>query len=132
MLRRALSTFIAGLLVLTFGVSSAVFANPDPDKERQAHEKIKAGIESLGVGSEVEIQLTLRNKTKVSGYLSEVHDEFVVIGDRATGTMTRVAYPDIAKVKGQNWSTKKTIAITAVIVGALAIIYFAAFQGKHL
>ena len=78
------------------------------------------------------MEVTLRDKTKLSGFIAAANDETLVVNDSKSGTNRTVSYADVAKVKGNNWSTKKTIVITAVIVGALAIIYFAFFHGKHL
>jgi hypothetical protein len=120
------------MLMVTLGTVSLVSAKPRSDKERELIEKVKAGVLSLGVGPETKVEVKLRDKTKVSGFIAEANDESFVISDSKSGARTTVAYADVAKVKGNNWATKKTVVVTAVIVGALAIIYFAFFHGKHL
>jgi hypothetical protein len=132
MIRRTLTVVIGCALMITLGTMSLVAAKPKGDKQREATEKVKAGILSLGVGPETNVEVTLRDKTKLTGYISEANEESFVVSDSKSGTRTTVPYPQVAKVKGNNWSSKKTIAVTAVIVGALAIIYFAFFHGKHL
>lgn len=132
MIRRTLTVVIACVLIVTLGTVSLVSAKPKGDKQRELTEKVKAGILSLGVGPETKVEVTLRDKTRLSGFISEANEESFVVSDSKSGATTTVAYPQVAKVKGNNWSTKKTITVTAVIVGALAIIYFAFFHGKHL
>lgn len=132
MITRTLTVAIACVLMVTLGTVSLVSAKPRGDKERELTEKVKAGVLSLGVGPETKVEVKLRDKTKVSGSIAEANDESFVVSDNKSGARTTVAYGDVAKVKGNNWATKKTIVVTAVIVGALAIIYFAFFHGKHL
>jgi hypothetical protein len=126
-----LSTGIALALIIVLGTTSLVSASPKSDKERERIEKVKAGILSLGTGPETQLEVSLRDKTKLSGSIVEAGYDSFVIADKG-GMKTTIAYAQVAKVKGHNWSTRKTIAVTAVIVGALAIIYFAFFHGKHL
>jgi len=133
MLRKALTMLVAGTLIHILCIGSAVSANPKTEKQRAAIEKVKAGILSLGTGPDTHVEVKLRDKTKLSGFISEANEESFVVSDAKTGAKTTVPYPDIAKVSGNNWSTKKTIAITALIVGTLAIIYFAIHgAGKRL
>ena|SRR6266550_4636252 len=132
MSRILLRILLACGLVLSLGVGSLVLAKPKSGKQREMTEKVKAGILSLGVGPEARIEVKLRNKTKLSGFISEADEDSFAITDNKTGAKTIVPYGDIASAKGNNWQTKKTIIVTAVILGALAIIYFAAFHGKHL
>jgi hypothetical protein len=131
-MKRILTGAVAGALMLALGTASLISAKPKGDKDREATEKVKAGILSLGVGPEANVEVTLRDKTRLSGFVSEANEGSFVVTDSKSGASTTVAYPQVAKVKGNNWATKKTIVVTAVIVGALAIVYFAFFHGKHL
>lgn len=131
MLKEISVRVVAGALILILGVGSTALANSRTDKQREATDKVKAGIKSLGTGPDTHVQVKLRDKTKLSGSISEANDESFIITDGKTGVKTTVAYPDVAQVKGQNWVSKKTIIITAVIVGTLAIIYLS-LRGKRI
>ena len=124
--------YIACALILCLSFVSIAAASPRTDRRRESVEKVKTGILSLGVGPAARVEVTLRDKTRLAGFIAVANDDSFVLNDSKSGASRTVAYADVAKVKGNNWSTKKTIAITAIIVGALAIIYFAFFHGKHL
>lgn len=111
---------------------ASVSANTTLEEQTRFAEKVKTGIVKLGVGPDARIEVKLRDKTKLSGYISEVNESSFVVTNAKTGASTVVAYPDVKQVKGNNLSTGQKFAIAAVIVGALAIIYFAVFAGKHL
>lgn len=130
--RRIPAGYIACALILCLSFVSLAAASPRTDKRRESVEKVRTGILSLGTGPDARVEVTLRDKTKLAGYISAAGDENFVVNDSRSGAERTIPYDDVAKVKGNNWSTKKTITITAVIVGALAIIYFAFFHGKHL
>ena len=52
-------------------------------------EKVKAGIGKLGTGTDARIEVKLRDKTKLKGYVSEsVEDSFVIV-DEKTGKYYR-------------------------------------------
>jgi hypothetical protein len=81
------------------------------EKESRRIEKVKAGIAKLGVGRDARIDIKLKDKTKLSGYLSQVNDDSFVVNDLKTGSPTMVAYPEVAQVRGHNLSTGVKIAI---------------------
>lgn len=80
---------------------------------------MKASIAKLGVGEDVRITVKLKDKTKLSGYLSQVKDDSFVVNDLKTGAPTTVAYAQVTKVQGHNLSSGAKIAI---VVGGVALI----------
>lgn len=131
LIRKIVAISIICSLYLAIGATAPVSAKSAAEKQRRFTEKLKPGISKLGVGPAARVEVKLLDKTKLSGYISEVNDDSFVVTD-SHGTSTVVAYPNVSQVKGNNLSTGKKFAIAAVIVGALAIIYFAVFAGKHL
>ena len=106
------------LLLNVMGVNFA-YAGSKEEKEARFAEKVKDGIAKLGIGTEARVELKLRNKTKLKGYVSELNaDSFTVIDEN--GTATEVAYPNVKQVKGNNLS-KGAIATIAIGV-AVAIL----------
>lgn len=130
--KKVLAFSIICAVYLTAAFPASVSAKSATEKQTRFTQKVKAGIAGLGVGPEARVEVKLVDKTKLSGYISEASEDSFVITDASLGTKTVVAYPDVTQVKGNNLSTGKKFAIAAVIVGALAIIYFAVFAGKHL
>ena len=96
-------------------------AKPSGNKEERKLEKLKTGIRKLGIGSDACIKVRLKDKTEISGHISEAgEDSFVVID--ATGKSNFVAYRQVAQAKGNNLSSKEKLAITLVTVGVIAVL----------
>lgn len=132
MLRNFLALSIACSLILTLTIPVAATAKSSAEKQNRFTEKVKAGIAKLGVGPDAQVQVKLRNKTKLSGFISEANETSFVVTDK-NGANTVVAYPDVTQVKRNNLSKgAKILIIGGIVTGVLAIIYFAVFAGKHL
>ena len=98
----------------------------DSEKETKLVEKVKAGITKLGTGPNARIEVKLRDKTKLRGYVSELSDGHFVVVDEKTGAATQVAYPQVKQVRGNNLSTGAKIAIgigiaVFIIIGVVQI-----------
>jgi hypothetical protein len=130
MLNRILAPALACALIFV-ALPLAVSAKSNPEKDAAFTEKVKAGVIKLGVGPDAKVEVKLRNKTKLSGFISEANQDTFVITAR-NGTNTVIAYTDVGQVKGNNLTRgTKILLIGAIVAGTLAIIYFAAFKGKH-
>lgn len=130
--KRLLATLITCVLYFAFAMPAEISANTTLEEQARFAEKVKTGIVKLGVGPDARVAVKLRDNTKLSGYISEVNESSFVVTNAKTGVSTVVSYPDVKQVKGNNLSTGQKFAVAAVIVAALAIIYFAVFAGKHL
>ena len=123
MYKRLMAIFIVGLLINMTSVK-AVVAATNPDKEARFVEKVKAAIAKLGTGPDARVEVKLRDKTKLKGYISEIAADHFMVSDSKTGTATPVAYPQVKQVKGNNLSTGAKIAIgIAVGVGILLALF---------
>jgi hypothetical protein len=70
------------------------------------------------------VSLTLRDKTKLTGYISEVGGDSFVVTDLESGGRTTIAYPDVVQVKGNNLSTRTKVIIgVAIAVGVAITLY---------
>jgi len=125
MFKKSLSLALAGALIFTLVGAAPVSAKSKAEKEAERAAKVKAGIAKLGVGKEARIAVKLRDKTRVSGYISQAGEDSFVITDLKTGATTDVAYTDVTQAKGQNLSTGATIAIAvAVAVGVTLLVLY--------
>jgi hypothetical protein len=93
----------------------SISASPLADKQAKLIEKVKEGISKLGVGKDALVEVKLRDKAKLAGYVSEARQDSFAITDAKTGTATTVAYADVAQVKGHNLSTGAKIGIGIAI-----------------
>lgn len=123
MLKKLLSLLIIGSIMLVAGGRYAVAAGSDA-KEAAFTEKVKAEIAKLGTGPSAQVQIKLRDKTKLKGYIKESNDDHFVLVNEKTGAATEVAYPQVKQVKGNNLSTGAKVAIGVGIGLVILIIAF--------
>jgi len=115
MLKRIVSLVLVGLLLNVAGVSSA-YAGSKEEKEIRFAAKVKEGISKLGTGTDARIELKLRDKTKLKGYISEAGEDSFAVVDEKTGAASTVAYSQVKQVKGNNLSTAAKIAIGVGVI----------------
>jgi hypothetical protein len=126
MLKKFIALTLVGLL---FSMTSALsaFANSNSKMEREAKEtqKVKDGVFKLGTGEKARIEVKLKDKTKLAGYISDAKEERFTITNVKTGVATDVNYVDVGQVKGNNLATGAKIAIwVGVAVAAAFLIWF--------
>ena len=120
MWKRITPVVVATVAVLLI-CGSSTFAT-SKDKEGKTGEKVRAGILKLGIGPSARVEVKLRDKTKLKGYIDQVAEDHFVVIDDSTGAATSVAYPQVKQVKGNNLSTGAKIAIGVGIALAVFLI----------
>lgn len=128
MAKKIISIVVSNVLVL-FLCSASVTAGSNEGKAARHAEKVKAAITKLGTGPAARVEIKLRDKTKLNGYVTEISDEYFVVANDKTGTPTVVAYPQVKQVKGNNLSTGAKIAIGIGVI-ALAVLFAIAVSDK--
>lgn len=68
--------------------------------EPQLVEKIKADVTSIGVGAQVSVKL--RDKKKLTGYISKIGEKDFVVAEAKEGAEQTVAYADVTQLKQKN------------------------------
>jgi len=115
MLKKIVLLVVVGFLLNVTGVSLA-YAGKKEEKEIRFAEKVKEGISKLGTGAEARIEVKLRDKRKLKGYVSEAgEDSFVVVDEKTRATST-VTYSQVKQVKGNNLSRAAKIAIGVGVI----------------
>lgn len=116
---------VSALLMSLFAVSS-VLAKTKEEKAAELAAKVKREITKLGTGQDAQISVKLRDKTKLSGYISKIGEESFFVTEAKTGTATEVAYPNVTQVKGNNLNTGAIIAISVgAAIGIFLLINYA-------
>ena|SRR5215212_7848355 len=110
MLKRGFCLVLISSIMIVTGGRLALAADAKA-KEAALTEKVKAAIVELGTGPSAQVQIRLRDKTKLKGYIEEANEERFVLVSDTTGATTEVAYPQVKQVKGNNLSTGAKIAI---------------------
>ena len=126
MFKRILSVVLVTSLAHLTVCDEWASANTPTEKQAKIAERVKTGINKLGVGTEARVVVKLKDKTKLSGYVSEVRDESFVITNMKTGATTTVAYMNVTQVKGHNLSREAWVGIgvaVVLVVVALTALY---------
>ena len=113
MFRKVLSLVLAGFLLSVAGVR---LAYAGAKEESRFAEKVKAGISKLGTGVDARVEVKLRDKTKLKGYVSEAGEDSFVVVDEKTGASSTVTYAQVKQVKGHNLSTAAEIALGVGVI----------------
>ena len=114
MLKKVVSLVVVGVLLHVSGVSCA-YAGSKEEKETRFAEKVKEGISKLGTGPEARVDVKLRDKRKLKGYISEAGEDSFVIVEKTHATST-VTYSQVQQVKGNNLSRGAKIAIGVGVI----------------
>jgi hypothetical protein len=120
-MKKVFAMFVACLVVTALNVRP-IMAASNAEKEIRLAGKVKQGIEKLGSGRETRVELKLRDKTRIKGYVSEISENGFVVTDAKTGASNNIVYTDVTQVKGNNLSTGAKIAIGVSIAVALTIL----------
>ena len=115
MFKKVLSLVLVGFLLNVTGVSFA-YAGSKEEKETRFAEKVKEGIGKLGTGAAARVEVKLRDKTKLKGYVGEAGEDSFVIVDEKTGATSTVTYSQVKQVKGHNLSKGAEIAIGVGVI----------------
>jgi hypothetical protein len=127
MTKKLLLLMLAGLLVNLSAVAP-VRAATKAEKEARFAEKVKEGVKRLGTGRDALIEVKLRDKTKLKGYISEIGEDGFSVTD-AKGASTHVPYVQVKQAKGNNLSTGQKIMIGVGI--ALVVVIVIALIAAH-
>ncbi len=114
MLKKNLSLALAVAVLSPLLQTSIVFAQTDNAVQ------IKANVAAIGVGARVSIKL--RDKKKLTGYVSQIGEADVVITIAKEGTQQAIAYTDITEVKIKNEKRISTAGKFLIVFGVLALI----------
>jgi len=124
MFKKVLCLVLVGFVLSVAGVRPA-YAGSKEENETRLAEKVKEGICKLGTGPAAHVEVKLRDKTKLKGYVSEAGEDSFVIVNEKTGAVSNVTYSQVQQVKGNNLSTAAKIAIgVGVILLPIAIALF--------
>ena len=113
--------FVLAFLVLNLVCLAPASADTKPEAGAKFAAKVKREVARLGTGPDARIEVRLRDKTRVAGYVSEVAEGHFAVTDAATGSVTVVPYPQVKQAKGNNLSRGARIAIGVGIVAAILL-----------
>src|SRR5882762_7108083 len=92
-------TLVLTILLLNMFCVAPVAAGSRKTKEEKLVAKIRRMVARLGTGPKAGIEIKLRDKTELKGYVSEAADDHFVVTDEKTGSVTSVTYAQVDKIK---------------------------------
>ena len=120
MCRKFLALALIVVSLNLIGAGSAYAGDLKEEKAARFAARVREGIGKLGTGTEVRVEVKLRDRTRLKGYVGEANADYFTVVD-ANGSATRVAYSEVKKVKGKNNLSGDTIAL-ALVVAAFALV----------
>jgi hypothetical protein len=121
--RQALCLALAAL-VLNLVCFAPASAATKPEAGSKFAAKVKREIARLGTGPDARIEVKLRDKTRVAGYVSEVSEDHFAVTDAKTGAVTVVPYPQVKQAKGHNLTSNQRIALAVGLAAATLLAVF--------
>lgn len=119
-------------VVVLLGVLAPEVVGQQAVTEPSTLEKIKIDVNRLGTGDKARAKITLRNGTKLKGYIARQDEDSFVLRNRKTDAPTTVLYADVVKVeRNKGHSTARNIAI-GVGIGVGALLAIIAIALAHL
>ncbi len=121
LLRRTFVLMLAGLLLTAAFNLQPAWAQTGADA--QAIERARANVQKAGVGEKARVEVSLRDHTKLKGYVSDAGTDTFTVTDTKTGATRTLAYTDVTKVKprGNGLSTPTKLIITGAVAAGVII-----------
>lgn len=98
-------TYFSRACRLLIGLAGVIPVRADSREEKQARYAEKVKMLNLGTGETAHEKVQLVDKTKLEGFISAADEEGFTVTNSKTGMTTRVAYPQVKSIKGNNLST---------------------------
>lgn len=120
MTKQLISPLLSTALVL-FLCTSAHGASFQGEKEAKETADVKARIAKLETPTRVEIRL--RDKTKLKGYVQQVAEDHFVISDLKTDAVTKVTYAQVRQVKEVKDHHLSDRKLSAIVFATLVVLF---------
>lgn len=131
MLQKFVSLMLVVLLFCGGNSNFTYAAISNKERNSELAAKVKEGIKKLGIGEEARVEVRLRDKTSLKGYISETGAYSFIVVDAKTGEPTTIAYPAVKQIKGNNLNLGVKIAIGfAIFLLAIIVIASIRFAGS--
>ena len=129
MLKKYLTLTLTILIMnLFFGISA--FAQTQNDKDSRLVLNIKNTVAGVGTEPNRKIKITLKDGTKLKGYVTEIKDDNFVLVDKKKGKAAALRYSQVGKAKSDGFSKITAIFVAAAVTGAVVLATYAAFKKR--
>src|SRR6266540_3214144 len=128
MFKQSLSLVLSGLLIYPMGTA---VASAQSQAEQQVQVARKAKILKRGAGEQARVNVTRRDRTTLTGYISRAGEDSFDVTDAKTGETTTMTYSEVARVKGQGLSRTTKLVIGMGVLMGVMMGGMAAFGDHH-
>jgi sRNA-binding regulator protein Hfq len=99
-IRKSISIVLAYLLIVLIMPFHAgrLYASDNPNQSQDA-EQVKSAVAQIGTDPDVHVKVTLRNGTKVKGYISSIGADSFSVTREGTAKTTTISYTDVVKIE---------------------------------
>ena len=124
MFSKTFAIILSGLLFTTLGLQTV---RAQTSSAASVADEARAKVQKIGVGRDAQVEVKLRDNTKLKGYVSAAAADSFTVPDAKTGATREVAYADAAQVKKpggistRTWLILGGVATAAVIVGVTVL-----------
>ena len=127
MFNRLLSLALAGLLIsMVTPAPASAQAGSDPGHTL----KVRAKISRVGTGKQARVEVKLRDKQTLKGYVGEIAEDHFSLVDAKHGTVTAIPYDQVERVKNRTQSPFLPLALGGAVIGGLLIVVAVVLRGS--
>jgi hypothetical protein len=113
--------YVAGLLSVVVLVLGLTFPVSTSAQSLSDVEKTRSKVQTLSLNRDKKIEIKLRDKTNIKGYITAVEPDSFMVTDSKTAASQRISYSEVEDVKkvGGGFSPKMWLIIGGVAAGAI-------------
>ncbi|HEX8131429.1 MAG TPA: hypothetical protein VF527_20180 [Pyrinomonadaceae bacterium] len=121
-------TFVIADLLLSL-VCYAPASVQARQKEGKFAGQVKTAVAKLGTGADARVEIKLRDKTKLKGYICSADESGFFIVDERTGVARQIPYPQVRQMKGNNLSTGEKLLLGFFIFTIITTVIALVLEG---
>ena len=103
------------------GLPAGVEDHKEKLSQSEGASKVKTQVQERGTGEKAKVKVSLRDKTEIKGYISQINADSFQVTDNKTGKISTVSYDAVDRVRGRGLSRGAKIAIWVGVGAAVAI-----------
>jgi len=122
MLKKYLSCALAIILLQITAGSALSSTKAEKDAARLAN--VKAEIAKRGTGEKARIRVKMLDGTTIKGFIEEAGADNFVLRQSETFAPKTIAYIEVAKISGKEWSASQKILFGLGVLAVLSVVLF--------
>ncbi|HSB12312.1 MAG TPA: hypothetical protein VLM38_22690 [Blastocatellia bacterium] len=122
MLRKYLSFTLAIILLqITAGLA---LSSTKAEKDAARLARVKAEVAKRGTGEKARIRVKMLDGTTIKGFIEQAGADNFVLRESETFAPKTIAYIEVAKIAGKEWSTSQKILFGLAVLAVVSVVLF--------